>query len=80
LDPHGAVGYLGLKRFIGQHPQSQGIFLETAHPVKFFDVVESIIHQPVPLPGRIKELLNQKKASVKMGTKFEKFKDFLMTL
>ena len=34
-DPHGAVGYLGLKKYLENHPDKYGIFLETAHPVKF---------------------------------------------
>ncbi|MDC1522909.1 threonine synthase, partial [Flavobacteriaceae bacterium] len=36
-DPHGAVGYLGLKAYLKDHPEKYGIFLETAHPVKFLD-------------------------------------------
>ena len=40
LDPHGAVGYLSLRRFLEKHPGRRGIFLETAHPVKFPDAVE----------------------------------------
>ena len=43
LDPHGAVGYLGLKQYLQEHHKSQGIFLETAHPVKFLDIVEPVI-------------------------------------
>jgi threonine synthase len=50
LDPHGAVGYLALKKYFKQHPNLSGIFLETAHPVKFYDVVEPIIGQAVPMP------------------------------
>ena len=38
-DPHGAVGYLGLKKY-GLNKDEFGVFLETAHPVKFLDVVE----------------------------------------
>jgi threonine synthase len=33
-EPHGAVGYLGLKRVLN-YPNAIGIFLETAHPIKF---------------------------------------------
>lgn len=78
LDPHGAVGYLGLKRYLEQHPESQGIFLETAHPVKFYNVVEPVIQNSVPMPDPIKKLLNEKKISVKMGVKYEDFKEFLL--
>ncbi len=50
LDPHGAVGYAALKKYLEQYPGNRGIFLETAHPVKFYDVVEAIIEQSIPIP------------------------------
>src|SRR5690606_8390512 len=40
LDPHGAVGYLGIRRFLPEFGPAVGVFLETAHPGKFRDVVE----------------------------------------
>ena len=42
-DPHGAVGYLGLQKYCENNPEVYGVFLETAHPVKFLDVVEKAI-------------------------------------
>jgi threonine synthase len=42
LDPHGAVGYRALADQLSISPEDRGIFLETAHPVKF-DVVREII-------------------------------------
>ncbi|HRV54190.1 MAG TPA: threonine synthase, partial [Mangrovimonas sp.] len=39
-DPHGAVGYLGAKEYLKERPDSHVVFLETAHPTKFLDVVE----------------------------------------
>ena len=43
LDPHGAVAYTALQRYIDQHPSEKGFLLATAHPVKFPDVVEEIL-------------------------------------
>lgn len=77
LDPHGAVGYSGLEKYMQQHPGLQGFFLETAHPVKFYDVVESITQQPVPMPDAIKRLLNEKKQSIKMEVNYDALKDYL---
>ena len=77
LDPHGAVGYLALKKYIEQHPGSKGIFLETAHPVKFYDVVEPVIQQPVPMPAEINDLLQKKKQSIKMNVDYDAFKEYL---
>ena len=79
LDPHGAVGYLALKKYLDNHSELQGIFLETAHPVKFYDVVEPIIEQEVPMPSAIKSLLKEKKQSSKMNVDFDSFKEFLLT-
>lgn len=79
LDPHGAVGYLALKKYLQLHPGNQGIFLETAHPVKFYDVVEPIIQQPVPMPGKINDLLKKKKQSIKMEPEYGALRDYLMS-
>ncbi|HEY8690994.1 MAG TPA: threonine synthase [Chitinophagaceae bacterium] len=78
LDPHGAVGYVALKKYLQIHPDLQGIFLETAHPVKFYDVVEPIIEQAVPMPSAIKDLLKEKKKSIKMNVDYASFKEFLL--
>lgn len=45
MDPHGAVGYCALENYLHSHPLDAGIFAETAHPVKFFDVVEPVISE-----------------------------------
>ena len=60
-DPHGAVGYLGLKDYLEKHPEKYGIFLETAHPVKFLNTVEQTLERKVPLPERIESLLKRRK-------------------
>ncbi len=79
LDPHGAVGYIALKKYLLTHPSLQGMFLETAHPVKFYDVVELIIDQPIPMPDAIKDLLKEKKQSNKINFNYASFKEFLFT-
>ncbi len=75
-EPHGAVGYLGLKKELQNHPNSIGIFLETAHPIKFLDVVEPILNVKLPIPTQIKSVLNKEKLSIKIKT-YEDFKTFL---
>ena len=42
-DPHGAVGYLGCKAYLKENSNAHCVFLETAHPTKFLDVVEEVI-------------------------------------
>ena len=75
-EPHGVVGYLGLKKELENHPSDIGIFLETAHPVKFLDVVESILNVKIPIPTQIQSVLNKEKSSVKIKT-YEEFKAIL---
>ncbi|MHB1148741.1 MAG: threonine synthase, partial [Lutibacter sp.] len=75
-DPHGAVGYLGLKKY-EIHANAFGIFLETAHPVKFLNVVEPIIKETIELPKQIKEVIDKEKVSIKIS-KYEELKEFLL--
>ncbi len=77
-DPHGAVGYLGLKDYLRNNPEAQGIFLETAHPGKFRETVESTLELTIDLPERLKKFLDGKRSSIPMGTDFEGFKKFLL--
>ncbi|HRP57942.1 threonine synthase [Agriterribacter sp.] len=58
-DPHGAVAYLGLERYLERHPQQKGIFLETAHPVKFYDVVEPVTGEKIPVPASIESTMQR---------------------
>ncbi|MCP4154365.1 MAG: threonine synthase [bacterium] len=77
LDPHGACGYQALKDNLREN--EIGIFLETAHPAKFKEtVVEAISEDNVPIPDRLAAFLGKEKISVKLSTKFEDFKNYLL--
>ena len=76
-DPHGAVGYLGLKKYLDNHPDKYGIFLETAHPVKFLRTVEETLGTKVELPQRIQDLLEKEKQSTPISN-YEDLKRFLL--
>ena len=75
-DPHGAVGYLGLKKYNLQANEF-GVFLETAHPVKFLDVVEETLPVKVAIPLQIQKVINNKKVAIKVAS-YEDLKAFLM--
>jgi threonine synthase len=77
LDPHGAVGYLGLKNYMIKH-HGTGIFFETAHPAKFGDVVEETIGLKVEIPESLKACLDKEKVSIALGKDFVGFKEYLM--
>ncbi|MFT4669034.1 MAG: threonine synthase [Flavobacteriaceae bacterium] len=76
-DPHGAVGYLGLQKFLQSNPEIQGVFLETAHPIKFLDVVEDVIAKKIPLPPDIESLILKEKKSILIKN-YEEFKAYMM--
>ncbi|RPE05838.1 threonine synthase [Chitinophaga lutea] len=78
LEPHGAVGYLGLKKYMQQHPGHTGIFLETAHPVKFTNVMPDSLKEKVEVPARVQQLFSLEKKSVRMDADYNKMKAWLM--
>ena len=76
-DPHGAVGYLGLKKYLKNHNNKIGVFMETAHPIKFIDVVENTLDIKLKLPEKIKKILKKEKRSTKIDT-YTELKDYLI--
>ena len=80
LDPHGAVGFLGLKDFMSKKEGFVGVFLETAHPGKFRDVVEDALGEELVLPERLAAFLEGEKQVIPMGKSFGEFKGFLQKL
>lgn len=78
LDPHGATAYRALLEDlkIGE----AGIFVETAHPAKFKDTVESIIGEEIDVPEKLQKFINGKKQTVKMPSGFHSFKKFLLSV
>ena len=77
LDPHGAVAYLGLNEYLKQN-QAQGIFLETAHPAKFYDTVRQVIPDGLQIPENLKQSLAKSKKSIVIGNSFGDLKEFLL--
>jgi len=80
IDPHGAVGYLGLVDFMKANEGFQGVFLETAHPGKFRDVVEKALNEKLILPERLAAFLDGDKKVIPMQNNFKEFKEFLESL
>ncbi len=76
LDPHGACGYRALKE--GLREGETGVFLETAHPAKFKEKVDSILHTDIAIPERLAAFMKGRKQSVPMSRAFADFKAFLM--
>lgn len=77
-DPHGAVGYLGCKEYLKSNRDGHCVFLETAHPTKFLDVVEDVIRENIILPPQIEAVMDKKKNSIKIKT-YDDLKQFLLS-
>ncbi len=76
-DPHGAVGYLGCKSYLKQNPNAHCVFLETAHPTKFLEVVEEVIKKKLDLPPQIKAVINKEKVAIPIKN-YNDLKGFLL--
>jgi threonine synthase len=80
LDPHGAVAYLGLKDYLKESgSKAHGVFLATAHPAKFIEVVEDVIKTKVDLPAALQDAVNKEKRSILLEPELEKLKKFLLS-
>ena len=92
LDPHGAVAFLAAEAFIEDHEYMithydhsteavpvRAIILETAHPVKFPEVVEEAIGQTIAIPESVQFLLNKEKVAIPMGANFGVFKSWMLS-
>ena len=78
-DPHGAVGYLGLKAGLKNYPNATGIFLETAHPAKFLDVVEDATGKAVPIPDRLQACMQKDVISTPIPADVAALKSWLLS-
>lgn len=78
LDPHGAVGYLALKKYLESNPSSKGIFLETAHPVKFPEAVEKAASTKIDLPSSISAIMNKAKKSIEIKADYDELRTQLL--
>jgi threonine synthase len=79
-DPHGAVAYLALENYLQRHPGEKGIFLETAHPVKFYKVINSVIDDKIEIPASVQTILRKEKVSTQIEAKFGALKEILEQL
>mgnify|MGYP001265671538 FL=1 len=78
-DPHGAVGYLGCHHYLKLDPDVHTVFLETAHPTKFLDVVQPLIPKVIELPPQIKAVMGRPK-NAKSIVNYADFKANLLAL
>jgi len=78
LDPHSAVACLGLAQGMADRPGATGVFLATAHPAKFAEIVEPVIGRTVPLPERLQACLARAPRVVRIGSTLKELKTVLL--
>ncbi len=77
-DPHGACGFRSLEEYLttGQI----GVFLETAHPAKFTETVESVIGKgKVTLPAKLAAFMQGVRKVYPLESDYDKFRTFLLS-
>ena len=84
LDPHGAVAFLAAEKYLSENASTTGdytraIILETAHPVKFPEVVEQAIEQKIEIPASVQFLLDKEKVAIPMQPSFTAFKSWMLS-
>jgi len=79
LDPHGAVAYLGLKKYSEKSNEDfVGVLLETAHPAKFVEVVEDVLKEKIKIPEKLGVFNKKEKQSIEFSANFESVKNYLI--
>ena len=79
MDPHSAIGYLGINSYLSNRSaNSSGIFLSTAHPIKFKEQVEKSIGKEIPMPSRLKGIMGKSKSSIEINS-YNDLKDQLLS-
>ncbi len=75
LEPHGAVGWMALKRYDGEYDKS--VLLETAHPSKFPEELKKLGIK-TEITESLKGLDNKKEDYVEIKLDYKQFKEFLI--
>ena len=79
LDPHGAVGYKALADHVEAYPDRRGIFLATAHPVKF-ECTERILGAHGSVPESIRELSDRTKSAREIEAEYGEVREIILSL
>lgn len=79
LDPHTAVGMLASRAYREQTSDnsSHHVVLGTAHPIKFYDVIEPVIKEKVPIPDQLKQMLDKPKKAYLIGNNDRDLSNFI---
>ena len=76
-EPHAAVAYKALQYSAVEG--EFGVFLGTAHPAKFKEVVESILGQPLGLPKELADCAGEPILSKDLAANFNDLRSYLLS-
>ena len=82
LDPHSAIGYLGARSALARSDAASSVnrtavFLATAHPAKFADIVEEIIGERVTVPEPLAKALAAPRSIVRLAPTLDAVREML---
>ena len=81
LEPHGAVGWAGLERYLSEHPEHADlptVSVETAHPAKFPEEIQAILNINPEAPPSLVGLEDRIESYGTITTEYEPFRDLLL--
>ncbi len=78
-DPHGAIGHQALDTALNEDPEALGVFLHTAAPCKFGDVVAPEIGTDPAMPDRLNAIIDRPKQAVNIAATYTALKDYLLS-
>jgi threonine synthase len=79
LDPHGAVAFQALEEYLSAHAGQKGIFLATAHPVKFPDIIKKTVGFDPLMPAGAEALISKKSHSIEMEPIYSHLKSWMLS-
>ena len=78
LEPHGAVGWAGLGHYLEQTGDpSFCVSVETAHPAKFPDEIQSLLNFSPEIPPSLAGIESREESYVRMAADYPSFREFL---
>ncbi|HPN36757.1 MAG TPA: threonine synthase [Melioribacteraceae bacterium] len=81
IDPHGAVGYAATKKMQDKFSKNtQFIILETAHPAKFYEIIENALNKKIEKPDRLTKCIDREKKSSVLSSNYEDLKEYLLSI
>jgi threonine synthase len=76
-DPHTAIAYLGISAAGTGLDTRDTLFLSTAHPAKFREVIEPVIKKPVQLPEPLAALLSKRRVAAQISPDLDELVELL---